>query len=316
MFCNVIYAQDVKVSQGRLSIDGLLWLQYINTFSSISIPEHPLEDTIFTNSFTRRAAFIGLTANLNNWASGRIYFDIADITGKPAYDLYALLKPKPNLSFVIGQFKLPLGVEMLTKPENLELIEYSLIGRDPLRAPKGTRDIGMQVSYRHSLTDVAIAFVNGNGRNVLKDHDKNKCVAGRFVIKPLQKSNIFAGVNYYTGNYNMGTVEFSRLGAELNYIVKPIIVKAELLSTKDNARTGFGYYAQVGYNWMWLQPVFRYSTFKYESYDYQNEIVFGLNFRPLSDNLKIMLNYKIEKTTFVETKIDTKGLLAQLQFAF
>jgi phosphate-selective porin len=310
-FANVIHAQDVKVSNAKLIIDGLLWLQYINTKTHTVDPFSMVDDTVIVNSFTRRAAFIGLTATLNSWASGRIYFDVASMS---AYDLYVMYKPNSNLTFNFGQFKLPLGVEMLTKSDNLELIEYSLIGRT-LRAPISTRDIGLQATYKYSYFDAYLACVNGNGRNVLLDDDGNKSIAGRLVIKPTQKVNQYIGANYYFGKYNDIT-DFSRFGAELNYTVNPFILKAELLMTKDDSQKGLGYYAQVGYNWMWLQPMFRYSTFKYESCNRQNELVFGLNFRPLSDNFKIMLNYKIEKTYFVETTTTQKGLLAQLQFAF
>lgn len=311
---NTFYAQDVKVSTGKLSVDGLLWLQYINTKTYYYDFFGPVAETTTTNTFTRRVAFIGLTANLNSWASCRLYFDVANMS---AFDIYAMYKPNSNLSFTFGQFKLPLGVEMLTKSENLELIEYSLIGRT-LRAPKGTRDIGIQGAYKHNYAEIILALVNGNGRNVLQDDDNSKCVVGRFIIKPLQKSNIFAGANYYFGKYDTGTVDFSRFGFELNYTVKPIILKAELLLTKETTLKGTGYYVQAGYNWMWLQPILRYSAFKYEISNRQNELVLGLNFRPLSDNFKVMLNYKykIEKTYIFESETTQKGLLAQVQFAF
>jgi hypothetical protein len=73
-----------------------------------------------------------MTAAITNWATLRLYMDIANITSKPLYDAYATIKANSRLSFIFGQFKLPLGIEVLTKPQNLELIEYSLIGRDPM----------------------------------------------------------------------------------------------------------------------------------------------------------------------------------------
>ncbi len=309
-----LFAQDVKISQGKLQIDGLLWLQYIYTQTRTFDFTYDITDTVTFSSFKRRNAFVGLTANLNSWATGRIYFDVADITGKPAYDLYALLNPNSNLSFIIGQFKLPLGVEMLTKTANLELVEYSLIGRT-LRAPEGTRDIGMQIAYQHPSTDIAIAIVNGNGRNIAQDIDKNKCIAARAILKPFQKTKTFIGVNYYSGEYDLVN-DFSRIGAELSFYDKPIALTAELLFTKDNTLKGIGYYGQISYSRIWLQPVLRYSSFKYENSNWDNEIVVGLNFRPLSDNFKIMLNYKFERTYLFESDIKQNGLLAQLQFAF
>lgn len=308
---SLISAQDVKVANGKLAIDGLLWLQYINTTTHCVDPFSWTDDTVEVNSLTRRAAFIGLTATLNSWASYRLYFDIASMS---AYDLYAQYNPNANFIFSFGQFKLPLGIEVLTKPENLEFIEYSMIGRT-LRAPKGTRDIGLQAAYKHPLAELTLAFVNGNGRNVALDNDKNKCVAGRLIVKPFRKSTFYAGTNYYLGKYDF-TTNFNRLGFELSYTVNPMILKAELLTSKDNTQKGLGYYAQVGYNWMWLQPVARYSSFKYETWNRQNELVFGINIRPLSDNFKIMLNYKIEKIYTVEVEQKQQGLLAQLQFAF
>lgn len=298
-----VYAQEVKVSKGTLSVDGCLWIRYRAT-----------TDTVKVNTFTRANAFLGLTANLTNWAACRYYFDLADTTGKPAYDLFALLKPisyLPNLTFTFGQFKLPLGIEVLTKAENLEFIQYSLIGRDPIRTPKGTRDIGFQVGYKHPLAEGTIALVNGQGRNVLQDVDNYKNFAGRLIIKPLPKPSVYIGVHAYLGRYV--TDNFFRIGAELNYTVSPIIFKAEFLNTKDGTAKGSGYYTQMGYNWSWLQPIFRYSAFKYTTSESTNEFVLGLNCRLLADNLKIILNYKSEK---INRSVRQKGILTQLQIAF
>jgi hypothetical protein len=293
VFC-VLFAQEVKVNQSKLTIDGLLWGVYRYT-----------KDSITTSTFGRRNAFIGLTGNITNWASARFYFDVANITGQPAYDLYALIKPipiLPNFQITVGQFKLPLGTEVLTKPENLELIEYSLIGRDPKRTPKGTRDIGFQVAYKHPLLEGTIAIVNGEGRNVLQDADNNKNIAGRLIIKPTKKTSLFCGVNAYLGK------NFHRLGTEVNYTVSPIILKAEFLITKDGTIKDNGYYVQAGYNWHWLQPIIRYSA-----YSDLNEYVIGLNIRPMNDNIKLMLNYKSEK---ISPSLKQNGFLGQLQIAF
>jgi len=298
-----INAQEVKVNKGALSVDGCLWVQYRNT-----------NDTIKISTFARPNAFLGMTANLTNWATCRLYIDLANTTGKPAYDLYALLKPipyLPNLTFTFGQFKLPLGIEVLTKPENLEFIQYSLIGRDPIRTPKGTRDIGFQVAYKNPMFEATTALANGEGRNILQDADNYKNFAGRLIIKPFQKPTIYAGVNAYLGKYVSGN--FHRIGVELNYTVSPIIFKTEFLNIKDGNTEGNGYYAQIGYNWKWLQPMFRYSALKYSAVDGINEFVIGLNLRPLNENVKILINYKSEK---ISNSLKQNGFLTQLQLAF
>lgn len=295
-----LYAQEVKVNQGKLSVDGCFWGLFRNT-----------KDSVTVNTFSRRNAFLGLTANLNNWISTRLYIDLGNITGQPAYDLYAAIKPYlPNLTFTFGQFKLPLGIEVLTKPENLELIEYSLIGRDPQRTPKGTRDIGIQGSYKHPFVEGTIAVVNGKGRNVLQDVNNNKNIAGRLIVKPMKKTSIFAGVNAYLGKN--GTDNFHRIGVEINYTVSPIIFKTEFLNTKDGTIKGNGYYVQAGYNWHWLQPMFRYSAFS-QNQNKLNEFVIGLNIRLMGDNAKLMLNYKSEK---LFSNLRQNGCLGQLQVAF
>lgn len=297
-FIGITLAQEITISQGKLSIDGLLWLTYQYT-----------KDTLITNTFNRRAAFLGLSSKLTEQISARVYIDIANMT---AYDIYIMYKPLSKLSFMFGQFKLPLGIEVLTKPQQLELIQYSLIGRDLIRTPKGTRDIGMQASLGLSWSDLTLAIVNGNGRNTYDD-DKNKCIASRIVIKPLNSPNIFVGINYYFGQYNNSQQKFSKFGLELNYTVKPMIIKAEFLSNYHDAYRGRGYYLQLGYNWCWLQPICRYSAFKIQNQDRLDEYTFGLNFRPLSDNLKILINYKLEK---ISTNNKQSGILMQLQFAF
>ncbi len=294
-----IYAQEVKIAQGKLTVDGCFWGLYRYT-----------KDTTTINSFARKNAFLGMTATITNWAALRLYIDVAETTGKHLYDAYATIKPNSNLSFIIGQFKLPLGVEVLTKPQNLELIEYSLIGRTP-RTPKGTRDIGIQGAYTHKLFDLAIAVVNGSGRNVLLDGDNYKNIAGRFIVKPFNKPTLYAGINTYFGKYTTGN--FQRIGLEFNYTVASAIFKTEFLSTKDAALKGSGYYVQAGYNLNKLQPMCRYSAFKYQNSDWCNEYAIGLNYRPFSDNVKVMLNYKHEK---LSSTLSQNGVLAQLQLAF
>ncbi|MEO0083219.1 MAG: porin [candidate division WOR-3 bacterium] len=293
------YSQDVKVNQGTLNLDGCFWALYKN-----------IKDSVTINSFQRRNMFLGLTANLTKWSSLRIYADVGDNSGNPAYDLYASIKPIPELTFVFGQFKLPLGIEVLTKPENLELIEYSLIGRPSVRTLKGTRDIGIQTSYKNPFIEATAAVVNGEGRNILQDSDNNKNVAGRLIIKPLGKTMFNFGGNIYLGNYVSNN--FSRMGLELNYTFSPVILKSEMLLTKDGILKGNGYYLQIGYNWRWLQPMIRFSTYN-KNQSPLNEYVIGLNFRPLKDNIKVMINYKNEKIT---STIRQKGILAQLQLAF
>ncbi|MEO0091333.1 MAG: hypothetical protein ABIK61_01280 [candidate division WOR-3 bacterium] len=294
----LIYAQDVKISQGKLTFDGCIWAQCRLT-----------KDTF---TFNRRNAFIGLTANLTSWATSRIYFDIADISNKPLYDLYVNLKPISNLGIIFGQFKLPLGIEVLTKPENLELIDYSLIGRTPQRAPKGTRDIGVQMSYKQSLIEASVACVNGVGRNIIPDDNKNKCFAGRIIAKPIAVPLLVPGINFYLGKYEPDT-SFHRLGAEVNFAFNPISVKTEFLHTKDVSVAGTGFYIQSSYIWKFLQPVIRFSTYKKQSHDRNNELTLGINYRPLADNLKIMLNYKFEQ---IDNNTNQKNLVCQLQFAF
>ncbi|MEO0075876.1 MAG: porin [candidate division WOR-3 bacterium] len=293
----ITFAQEVTISHGKLSIDGLLWLTYQYT-----------KDTIVSNTFNRRAAFLGLSSKLTEQISARIYIDIANMS---AYDIYIMYKTHSKVSFLFGQFKLPLGIEVLTKPQQLELIQYSLIGRDPIRTPKGTRDIGIQTSLAFPFIDLTLALVNGNGRNTYDD-DNKKCLASRLLIKPLNTANIFIGANYFGGQYNNSQQKFSKLGLELNYTVKPIIFKAEFLSN-DDALKGSGYYFQLGYNWLWLQPIFRYSAFKIQNQDRLDEYTFGLNLCSLSDNLKILINYKFEKISLNNKQ---SGILTQVQFAF
>lgn len=293
------FSQDVKINQGALNIDGCFWSLY----------KH-IKDTTNISSFQRRNMFLGLTTNLTKWSSLRIYADIGDITGNPVYDVYALFKFIPDITIILGQFKLPLGIEVLTKPENLELIEYSLIGRPTSRTIKGTRDIGIQTSYKNRFIEATAAIVNGEGRNILQDTDNNKNVAGRLIVKPLGKTSLYFGGNIYLGKYTSNN--FSRFGLELNYTISPIILKSEMLYTKDGTLKGKGYYLQLGYNWRWLQPMLRFSTYN-KNQSPLNEYVIGLNIRPLKDNIKVMINYKNEK---ILPTIRQKGILAQLQFAF
>lgn len=289
---SLLFAQSCLFTEEGLNLDACIWTNY----------QYTKTDDSSQNTFSLRHAFLGFTKNLNKYLSARIYLDVGDILGKPAYDLYCALKPG-RWEIRVGQFKQFLGMEMLLPPPKLDFIEYSLVGR--YRAPVNPRDVGLLLIYREKKSEIAFACVNGTGKNVLKDDNRWKDISGRLVLR--QKDLILGG-NFYYGKLgkNDNLKGYERWGLELG-IKTPLDLSSEFLFLKDTLE-GKGFYTALVYRQKKYEPLFRYDWLEYNNLS-QKSYTLGINFIPLKEKLKLALNF---------IWLDKKNwrVLSQLQIAY
>ena len=300
-------AQELSIAKGKLSFDACVWGRYYYLSTTDSAGNKMDE-----NSFARVYGFLGLTGTITDYAKIRFYYDMGEISGAPAYDLYLCLT-RNSYELRFGQLKPPTGIENLTPTPKLDFIEYSIISKH--RTSTGiTRDIGIQLATKQRFFECALAVTNGNGRNQLKDNNKWKDLLGRLVFIPEPELGLTFGGNLYWGKVGPdgALVNAQRFGAELAFVRNPVMLKSEFLYAKDGSINSNGFYVSAGYRYRNLQPVVRFE--RYTSGQSQMAITVGINWFIRGDNLKPMLNY-----TYLDDKISRSQchkIIAQLQFSF
>ena len=311
----ILFAQEVTIANGKLSFDACVWGRYYYLSSSSTY----YYDSLFViinqvkeNSFARVYGFLGITGIITDYAKVRFYYDMGEISGSPAYDLYMSFTHKVY-ELRIGQLKPPTGMENLTPTPKLDFIEYSFISSH--RTSTGiTRDIGLQFSAKPRFIDFGLAIINGNGRNQKKDDNKWKDILGRLVFTPDPALGLTFGGSFYWGKTGPDgmLLDAQRFGAELGFVRNPVMLKGEFLYAKDDTLTSNGFYVSAGYRYCNLQPVIRFE--RYTSGKSKMAITGGINWFIKGDNVKPMLNY-----TFIDDKIANSKchkIVGQLQFSF
>lgn len=307
-----VLAQEVTIAKGKLSFDACVWGKYysLSTSSTDSLNN---TSTTNENSFARVVGFLGITGIITDYAKVRFYYDMGDILGTPAYDIYLSLTKK-SYELRVGQFKPPTGIENLTPPSKLDFIDYTTLSKHRTDTLGVTRDIGLQFSAKPKFFDIALAVTNGNGRNQVKDNNNFQNLSGRVVFTPDQELGLTFGGNIYWGKVGPETllVDAQRFGAELAFIHNPVFVKSEFALIKDGSTNSNGFYVAAGYRYENLQPVVRFE--RYSSTKTLMAITGGINWFIKEDNIKPMLNY-----TYTDDKITgikSHKISTQLQFSF
>ena len=307
MIISIVLAQEVTIANGKLSFDACVWAKYYSLNSTDSLDNKNNE-----NSFARVMGFLGITGTITDYAKVRFYYDMGDILGTPAYDIYLSLTKK-SYELRVGQFKPPTGVENLTPPAKLDFIDYTTLSKH--RTSTGiTRDIGLQLSAKQKFFECALAVINGNGRNQLKDNNNFQDLSGRLVFTPDQELGLTFGGNIYWGKNGPESllVDAQRFGAELVLVHNPVFVKGEFAFIKDGSSNSNGFYVAAGYRYKILQPVVRFE--RYSSGESLMAITGGFNFFIKEDNIKPMLNYTYSDDKITKTK--SHKVSAQLQLSF
>lgn len=308
--------QPVGTDTFRIKADACLWTRGWLQWTTDSLNARTTEPT-----FGRAYGFIGATVQYGPHAYARYYYDLGEISGKPAYDLFAALTGY-GIDFRFGQLKLPLGYEVMCAPWKTDFIDNSLLAsyRTPTTA---TRDIGAMLTYNHRYAQPSLAILNGNGRNMTKDNNPYKDIVFRLVASPLGNQNLVVGGNLYWGNDTFATSAqprpFRRFAAELLWTRPNHFLRAELVTGNDSLATGnaerkiFGLYAAAGFRAAGFQPVLRYERFTVNS-KLTSTLTFGLNCFIFHDMVKPMLDISLVNDE--AKRADFAKVMFQLQTAF
>jgi hypothetical protein len=316
-----LFTQPIGSDTFRIKADACLWTRYYfqQTVDSLNARS-------YDNSFGRAYGFIGATVQYGKYAYARYYYDLGDITGKPAYDLIAGLACC-SFDFRFGQLKPPTGFENMAAPWKVDFIEYALASAN--HTPTGlTRDIGLQVTYNHKYFQPIVALVNGNGRNMTKDDNLFKDLVFRAVAYPLGKTSLFIGGNGYLSNDTFATrntpCRFRRFSGEAGWVEPKFFVRGEYLYGKDTmgapdtlgrptARKLNSFYVAAGFRAANIQPVVRYEQFTLAG-NKTTTLAFGANYFAFHDMVKPMLNISLIRDAAKKT--DYAKAMFQVQAAF
>ena len=135
----------------------------------------------------RVAAPVGCTGRISSVASIRISGDASILQPQ---DLYVDLHWPSGLGVRAGQFKLPVGVDQMTNPEQTKLVNGSLLAA--YARPVDVRDVGLSGTWTRDRVGVVLAVIDGNGPNTGDNNDR-KDLCGRVAVRPWCGSGIEIG---------------------------------------------------------------------------------------------------------------------------
>lgn len=305
--------------QDRLTVDALFWG---NAMLRWDVKEGWLDPELH---FRRQAFFVGATGRIDEATTLRAYLDLGNAVGVPAYDLYASFRWPAGVSLTVGQFLVPLGFEALTPYPELKFIEFSAVQR--FVKPADPRDIGAMVSYDHSAFDLAVAVVNGPGRNIFWDENRWKDVAARVVLEPLSGVGLLLAVRGYYGRLGKDQdLEFRNAAVEIRYRSGDLELAGEGQFAKREYKAAEGtpiplgrnsFYVHGAHDFGMLQPVLRCDVEFQADDKFDIAVTGGMNFLVLGDRLKVMVQYEYwrKESIDVEKKSTLTSLMVQLQGA-
>lgn len=279
---------DIPLADGKVSIDALFRANArvrVHTQWGFSKQE---------SYFYRNAALLGLRARLASDVSLRCWFDVADIRGKPAQDLYLDLELTEGLTLRAGQMGLPLGFEAETPWSELRLIDNS-IASVWLKPVGMSRDVGVLADFRRDRWALAAAVVNGNGRNNLADDNRWKDPCARAEVQVLSNPSLVVQIRGYWGHVGGDGVPWRTLGAGIRYSNEAVEIVAEGQLAGDDEPKNSLYVQGAFLRLPLLEPVVRYQMeFLSASTKYRADG--GLSFHLWDRAVKLMLNYAYSRT--------------------
>ncbi len=298
---------DIVLSEGRLSVDLLAWVN--------SRWKQTEENGYIKRSFDfyRLGAFVGVTGRLDSVVSMRVLFDAG--WAQSALDLYVDFRWPNGVGLRAGQFRLPVGFEALTELDELKFIEYSFVKRR--WKPWDPRDVGLMLSHDSRFFELVGAVVNGNGRrNPFQDDNNWKDVAGRLVLRPLARYGLtFAGRSYY-GRMGEDEVPFRNVAGEVLFCRGAFAAAAEVQHALQGSMERNSFYIQATYEILGLlEPAARFHMEFRPDDKFDFGVTGGLSLRMSGGRLRVMLNYDYweRRRALSSDDIAEQKLLLQLQ---
>ncbi|NSW93449.1 MAG: hypothetical protein HPY62_01940 [Bacteroidales bacterium] len=255
--------------------------------------------------FEVRNARFGATGKINKMMSYKVEIDLSDEGRMKMLDAYVKFTPLQNLSFYMGQRKIPFSTDYIRNPAENIFANRSFLAK---YINDGMRDIGFYAEYTlkgNIPVSIVAGAVNGTGNNNPQWIERPN-LAGRLTFgkdRGLRVTgNIYYGEALYRDNLTMS-------GAELRYSAGSYFIESEYIrrSWKDTLslnRQDDGIYIHSYYNFKregktiyLITPVARYDVIGNSVFSGKTEasrLTMGINFgfEPKQFYSEIRLNYE------------------------
>ncbi len=304
--------EPVEAGAGRIRFTGLIqgW------FAS--------GDRAFRDTFRLRRAQLRFTGDINENIRWVVMLDAAkalsvnnsltDINGSQAVsdsrvdqasrilqDAYIRLDYTNNKARVeMGQFKVPLSMEMNQQASSLDTVERALFISDP-RGIGVARDLGVMVRGRVlPQLDYQFGAFNGSGESQNEvDRNQRKAFIGRVVFRPFTGLQLGASGAWAGDGSRLDSPRRDRLGGEISFNRDKFRAKSEVMALVDSDVHRLGYYAHIGYRIVpRFEPIFRFDSFDPNTGienapqgATERDYIAGFNYFLAENRLKLQFNY-------------------------
>lgn len=303
--------EPVEAGAGRIRFDGLIqgW------FAS--------GDKAFRDTFRLRRAQLRFTGDINENIRWVVMLDaakalavnnsFADINGSQAViesrveqasrilqDAYIRLDYTNKARVEMGQFKVPISLEMNQQAASLDTVERALFISDS-RGIGVARDLGVMVHGRVlPQLDYQFGAFNGSGESQNEvDRNQRKAFIGRVTVRPLKGLQLGASGAWAGDGSRLDSPRRDRLGGEVSFNRAKFIIKSEVMTLVDSDIHRLGYYAHIGYRVApRFEPIFRFDSFdpntgieNSEAGVTERDYIAGFNYFLAESRLKLQFNY-------------------------
>jgi hypothetical protein len=201
--------------------------------------------------------------------------------------LYIDLQWPSGLGARAGQFKLPVGVDQMTDPAQAKLVNGSLLAA--YARPVNVRDVGLSGAWTRDRVGVVLAVIDGNGPNTGDNNDR-KDLCGRVSIRPWRGAGIELACRGYYGWPDPARAAWRTAAVEVMVERKLLSLRAELQNHESAELHNNAGYIQLAYDAGVFEPACRLDLVFPRSEKAEFMATGGVNFRPLGDHLKFMLD--------------------------
>jgi len=186
--------------------------------------EHDLDNSLMR--FEVRNARFGAVGKINNYMGYKIEIDLSDEGQIRMLDAYVKFTPVKDLSFYMGQRKIPFSSDYMRNPAENIFANRSFLAK---YINDGLRDIGFYAEYKIPVSlpvNLVVGAVNGTGNNNPEWIEKPNLVS-RLTVGPddgfRATGNIYVGENLYRKDLVM-------FGGELRHTIGSWFIECEYIS--------------------------------------------------------------------------------------
>jgi hypothetical protein len=183
--------------------------------------EYDLDNSLMR--FEVRNARFGAVGKINNYMGYRIEIDLSDEGQMKMLDAYVKFTPIKDLSFYMGQRKIPFSTDYMRNPAENIFANRSFLAK---YVNDGMRDIGFYAEYKMPVelpVNLIVGAVNGTGNNNPKWIERPNVVS-RLTVG--HDNGFRAAGNFYYGQY-LYVEDLVMIGGELRNTIGPWFIECE-----------------------------------------------------------------------------------------